>query len=292
MRLIKKYKWGIAVAAVVVTALVVAFVCGGSLSPNEAVDQAETAATVAAVESSAVPSTATDKTVSGSTAASQPPTAKPSAAQASTAASTTAPQAATAARTTEPPKSGNTVTAPPQSAVSSQASQQKQSSKSNSTVPPATVLPKPVEPETKVITDNKGKCSLTISCASLLSHLDGLNEDTAALVPSDGLILFAEEESFNEGENVFDVLKRVCKRRNIHMEYTTAPIYNSAYIEGIGNLYEFDCGSGSGWMYRVNGVFPNYGCSRYAVKDGDKIEWLYTCDLGRDIGGYGIQYSE
>ena len=38
-------------------------------------------------------------------------------------------------------------------------------------------------------------------------------------------------------------------------------------------------------MYNVNGWFPNYGCSRYMLKDGDKIEWVYTCDLGADVGG-------
>ena len=37
-------------------------------------------------------------------------------------------------------------------------------------------------------------------------------------------------------------------------------------------------------MYKVNGWFPNYGCSRYSVQDGDVIEWVYTCDLGRDVG--------
>ena len=38
-------------------------------------------------------------------------------------------------------------------------------------------------------------------------------------------------------------------------------------------------------MYKVNGWFPNYGCSRYSLKQGDVIEWVYTCDLGRDVGG-------
>ena len=51
------------------------------------------------------------------------------------------------------------------------------------------------------------------------------------------------------------------------------------------NLYEFDVGNKSGWMYKVNGWFPNYGCSRYQLKDGDVIEWVYTCDLGDDVGG-------
>ena len=36
--------------------------------------------------------------------------------------------------------------------------------------------------------------------------------------------------------------------------------------------------------YSVNGWFPNYGCSRYQVKDGDVVEWRYTCDLGEDLG--------
>ena len=81
------------------------------------------------------------------------------------------------------------------------------------------------------------------------------------------------------------MLSRVVKQNNIHMEYENTPMYNSAYIEGIGNLYEFDCGELSGWMYSVNDWFPNYGCSRYQVQNGDVIKWVYTCDLGYDVGG-------
>ena len=55
-------------------------------------------------------------------------------------------------------------------------------------------------------------------------------------------------------------------------------------MEGIANLYEFDVGSFSGWMYKVNGWFPNYGCSRYQLKAGDVICWEYACDLGADVG--------
>ncbi len=91
--------------------------------------------------------------------------------------------------------------------------------------------------------------------------------------------------TFSEGESVFDVLQRVCRENKIHMESSWTPIYNSAYVEGINNLYEFDVGSLSGWMYSVNGWFPNYGCSRYELHDGDVVEWVYTCDLGKDVGG-------
>ena len=41
------------------------------------------------------------------------------------------------------------------------------------------------------------------------------------------------------------------------------PLYKSYYVEGINQLYEFDCGKNSGWMYSVNGEYPNYGASSY-----------------------------
>ena len=41
----------------------------------------------------------------------------------------------------------------------------------------------------------------------------------------------------------------------------------------------------SGWIDKVNDCVPIFGCSRYQLKDGDVIEWVYTCDLGDDVGG-------
>jgi len=55
------------------------------------------------------------------------------------------------------------------------------------------------------------------------------------------------------------------------------------YISGINHIYEFDYGELSGWMYRVNGGTPSVGCGSYILSDGDKIEWLYTCELGEDL---------
>ena len=102
-----------------------------------------------------------------------------------------------------------------------------------------------------------------------------------------GDIMSARAVTFTEGESVFDVLFRECRASGIHMSSRLTPLYNSAYVEGIDNLYEFDGGELSGWMYSVNGWFPNYGCSQYYLSDGDAIAWQYTCDLGRDIGGEG-----
>ena len=73
------------------------------------------------------------------------------------------------------------------------------------------------------------------------------------------------------------------------MEFSYSSVYDSAYIEGINNIYEFDAGGGSGWMYKVNGWFPNYGCSNYELKNGDVMVWCYTTNIGKDVGD---QYYE
>ena len=146
-------------------------------------------------------------------------------------------------------------------------------------------MPLPVEPENATVTDVEYHCTLSIDCKTILDNMDKCDKNKRELVPEDGWILEPTEVVFFDGENVFQVLKRTCKQNGIHMEFENTPIYNSAYIEGIHNLYEFDVGELSGWMYSVNGWYPNYGCSRYALKDGDVVEWRYTCDLGFDVGG-------
>ncbi len=146
--------------------------------------------------------------------------------------------------------------------------------------------PVPIEPEKTEITDVERYCTLSIRCDTILDNMDWLNPEKKELVPEDGVIFATKEVKFYEGESVFNLLLREMKKAKIHMEFTNTPIYNSAYIEGINNLYEFDCGELSGWMYKVNGWFPNYGCSRYGLKEGDVVEWVYTCDLGADVGGF------
>ena len=145
--------------------------------------------------------------------------------------------------------------------------------------------PLPVEPEDQEVDKKKTyTCTFSIECSTILNNLKDLDPDKRELVPVGGVILAPTKVTFYEGESVFDVLQRVCKEKGIHLESSWTPIYNSAYIEGIHNLYEFDCGELSGWMYRVNGWYPNYGCSRYQLVDGEKVEFRYTCDLGKDVG--------
>ncbi len=127
-------------------------------------------------------------------------------------------------------------------------------------------------------------CTLYIECTKIIENIDDLDPDKLEVLPENGVILEKCECAFSDGETVYDVLTRETRSRGIHMESSYTPVYDSAYVEGINNLYEFDCGQGSGWTYCVNGVFPNYGCSSYKLSDGDAVEWHYTCDYGMDVG--------
>lgn len=148
--------------------------------------------------------------------------------------------------------------------------------------------PEPKEPEHKeVIKEKELTVTLTVTAKTILNNLDLFNEEKIELLPEDGIIYPNTTVTFYEGESVIDVLLREMKNNKIHMEFIMTPIYNSHYIEGINNIYEFDCGELSGWMYKVNSWFPNYGMSRYKLEDGDEIELIYTCDLGKDIGNEG-----
>lgn len=129
------------------------------------------------------------------------------------------------------------------------------------------------------------QCHITILCDTILDNLSQLEEGKSPYVPTDGVILNRTTVSFAEGDTVFQVLQKVCAAADIQIEYSWTPLYDSYYVEGINHLYEFDCGMESGWMYKVNDWFPNYGCSSYELKDGDTVVWCYTCvGLGADVG--------
>lgn len=106
---------------------------------------------------------------------------------------------------------------------------------------------------------------------------------TIAVYGDDYTILEPTEVEFKDGDSVLSILKKITRENKIQMEYRGGEKAR-AYVEGIDNLYEFDRGAESGWMYNVNGKYPNYSCGAYNVKKGDAIEWRYTKELGRDLG--------
>jgi len=133
-------------------------------------------------------------------------------------------------------------------------------------------------------TDESFTVTLTISAETLLENMDLLDSNKHELVPADGIIFPETTVIAYEGENVSDVLNREMRNARIHLVVRQTPVFNSVYIEAINNIFEFDAGPLSGWKYRVNGEFVSRGASAHILQDGDFIEWLYTIDLGRDLG--------
>lgn len=113
----------------------------------------------------------------------------------------------------------------------------------------------------------KEYCTMTISCKNVLDNKDKLESNYQ--VPANGII-YNKKMEMKSNDTVLSLLKRTGVRIDVQ----------SGYVRGIDNLYEFDCGKNSGWMYKVNGVRPNVGASKYKIKKNDKIEWFYTCQYG------------
>ncbi len=141
----------------------------------------------------------------------------------------------------------------------------------------------------------KHTVTFTIRCDTAVANGMAKDPKWAGIVPASGCILPVTTMEFEPGETVFDLLCRIRDTYKLQMEYRGSN--GSQYVSGINNLYEFDGGRWSGWMYCVNDWYPNYYSGAYVVKDGDVIEWNYTCDLGCDLpngdpNGYGKDWKD
>ncbi|MFC3801161.1 DUF4430 domain-containing protein [Cohnella sp. GCM10012308] len=99
-----------------------------------------------------------------------------------------------------------------------------------------------------------------------------------------GYVIVPERVELQDGDTVWTVLSRALDSKQIAYKYEYTPLYNSVYVQSIAGDGEFDHGNLSGWMYNVNGTYPDYGASLYQLKDGDSVQWRYTTDLGADLG--------
>lgn len=124
-------------------------------------------------------------------------------------------------------------------------------------------------------TDIIGSVTVTIRCDTIAGAQD------SPYIPADGVILDTVELPISEGDTAYDLLTEAARKYSIHLESEGAP--GMSYISGINYIYEFQHGELSGWMFRVNGELPSVGCDAFVLRDGDRIEWLYSLDMGKDL---------
>lgn len=126
--------------------------------------------------------------------------------------------------------------------------------------------------------EKKHTCSFTIECRLILDRKDLWRDGLEEVVPGDG-VFFSGKIRYKKGQSVYDILKKICDKNDILLDADYTPLYDTYYVRGIGNLYEFDCGSESGWKYKVNGVLPGVGSSLYEIKDDDEIVFFYDTEI-------------
>ena len=147
------------------------------------------------------------------------------------------------------PQQPSQTTTPSESTQPTQPTQPSQPSQSvtpsEPAQPQASTEPEPVQPQTKTV-------SITV---------DG----SAA-----GAASWSKTLTLSDGQTVYDVL--MAADSNVNARSTGYGMY----VGAIDGLAEKDHGSKSGWMYSVNGIYPNTACSNYVLKDGDVITWVYV----------------
>lgn len=117
--------------------------------------------------------------------------------------------------------------------------------------------------------------TFSVDCCNAINYGILSQGSFAQVLPSDGIILSISAITVKNGESVMSALKKILKENRINFS-----ISSSGYVRMISGLSEFDCGAYSGWLYKVNGVLPSVSTKSYPLKDGDKVEFVYTCKMG------------
>lgn len=170
-----------------------------------------------------------------------------------------------------------------QSAVSKTASSKPAATEStkagNSTAPVSSA--KPAGQSSAPVQNKKLTCTLMVSCKTILNHLNELDPSMKSFIQTnhaDGILYHKQTIEFQDGETVFDVMKRELKSGHLQFDYQDTPAYHSIYIISIGGLGRTL--NQSGWMFRVNTAFPQISCSAVKLHNGDRVEWHYSCEKG------------
>ncbi|NLC40440.1 MAG: DUF4430 domain-containing protein [Clostridiaceae bacterium] len=131
-------------------------------------------------------------------------------------------------------------------------------------------------PATQVsTTSGKMVVYLSVNCVNAVNA----NVNYASNYAPDGVMLAGKEITVDPGSSVFDVLKASGLTINASNSFL------GAYVSSVQGISEGAAGAGKGgWIYSINGVFPNLSASNVTVKNGDIVFFHYTVTPG-DVPG-------
>lgn len=94
--------------------------------------------------------------------------------------------------------------------------------------------------------------------------------------------IFSSQIVLENEVTAFEALKYYCENNSIQIGYTGSGQF--IYVSSINGIKEKSEGPSSGWMYKVNGTFPNVSAGKYKLSSNDTLEWVFTKDGGKDVG--------
>ena len=127
--------------------------------------------------------------------------------------------------------------------------------------------------------DSLVSCTVSINCESALES-DVLSQDLRDMLPEDGVLLAETTLSLPSGTTAFEMLEQAAEANDLVLDVSQS---GTLYVRGIENLYEQSCGDLSGWLYMVNGEMAQTSASEYVLEDGDKVEWVFSTDMGKEF---------
>ena len=127
------------------------------------------------------------------------------------------------------------------------------------------------------------------TCANLVKDiLKNNNYEIEAPTTSNGWYLSGIKNADNGKTKIPDVIKNMDTQ--VNGEDIIYPPDDTAKNVAYPDLSEFSYHRNAGWMYSVNGEFPNVGMAAWIPKDGDVIRVQFTVyGLGADLGS---QYKD
>ncbi len=102
---------------------------------------------------------------------------------------------------------------------------------------------------------------------------------------TDAWILPTVIRDLPEGTTAFDVFKQVLAANGYTYDAKGSYVMSVTAPDGT-KVAELSKGQYSGWMYRVNGEFPDTHMGAYALEDGDGIEVFFTADYTKEPGAF------
>lgn len=97
-----------------------------------------------------------------------------------------------------------------------------------------------------------------------------VNEWISLKIIGIGKTMFDRKVTYSDGTTGYSVLKKTGYSLKVN------GFGKYIYVRSINGLKEKAYGPRSGWMYSVNGVYPNKSAGAYTLKSGDKVVWKYV----------------